>query len=51
MNWGKNRKNTADDIQTIINMMNEHPFTQDIVQTKGKPPMVILYNEEQLKEV
>ena len=50
-NTENNRKNTADDIQTIINTMNEHPFIQEIVQTKGKPPMVILYNEEQLKEV
>ena len=32
-------------------MTNDHPFIQEIVQTKGKPPMVILYNEEQLKEV
>ena len=50
-NTENNRKNTADDIQTIINMMNEHPFIQEIVQTKGKPPKVILYNEEQLKQV
>jgi hypothetical protein len=46
-----NRKNNADDVQTIMNMMNNHPFIQEIVQTKGKPPMVILYTEEQIKDV
>ena len=25
---GTNRKNTADDVQTIMDMMNEHPFIQ-----------------------
>ena len=45
------RKNTADDVQTIMNMMNDHPFIQEIVQIKGKPPMVILYTEDQLKDV
>jgi hypothetical protein len=46
-----NRKNNADDVQTIMNMMNDHNFIQEIVQTKGKPPMVILYTEEQVKDV
>jgi hypothetical protein len=46
-----NRKNNADDVQTIMNMMNDHPFIQEIVQTKGKPPMVIVYTEEQVKDV
>lgn len=48
---GTNRKNTADDVQTVINMMNDNPFIQEIVQMKGKPPMVILYTEDQLKDV
>jgi hypothetical protein len=25
---GTNRKNTADDVQTIMNMLNHHPFIQ-----------------------
>ena len=48
---GTNRKNTADDVQTIMNMLNHHPFIQEIVQTKGKPPMVILYTDDQLKDI
>ncbi len=48
---GANRKNTADDVQTIMNMMNDHPFIQEIVQIKGKPPMVILYTDDQMKDV
>ena len=46
----KYRKNTADDIQTLINMMNKSPYIQEIVQMKNKPPMVILYTEYQLKD-
>ena len=34
-----------------MNMMNNHPFIQEIVQMKGKPPMVILYTDDQLKDV
>ena len=46
-----NRKNTADDVQTLINMMNDNPYIQEIVQMKGKPPMVILYTDDQLKDL
>jgi hypothetical protein len=45
-----NRKN-ADDVQTLINMMNDNPYIQEIVQMKGKPPMVILYTDDQLKDM
>lgn len=45
------RKNTADDIITLLNMIHEHPFVQEIVQTKGKLPGVILYLKEQLQEM
>ncbi len=45
------RKNTADDIITLLNMIHEHPFVQEVVQTKGKPPAVILYLKEQLQEI
>ena len=30
---GTERKNTADDVQTIMNRMNDHPFIQEIVQS------------------
>ena len=46
-----NRKNTADDFQTFINMMNDHPYIQEVLQMKGKPPMAILYTNNQLKEI
>ena len=45
------RKNTADDIITLINNVHDHPFIQEIIQTKGKPPAVILYLKEQLDEI
>ena len=45
------QKNTADDIIALLNMIQEHPSIQEIVQTKGKPPGVILYLKEQLQEM
>ena len=45
------QKNTADDIIALLNMIHVHPFIQEIVQTKGKPPGVILYLKEQLQEM
>jgi hypothetical protein len=45
------RKNTADDIITLLNNMHDHPFIQEIIQTKGKPPAVILYLKEQIDEI
>ena len=32
-------------------MMNDNPYLQEIVQIKGKPPMVILYDDDQLKDL
>ena len=31
--------------------MNDNPYLQEIVQIKGKPPMVILYDDDQLKDL
>ena len=31
--------------------MNDYPCIQEVVQMKGKPPMAILYTDEQLKDV
>ena len=45
------RKNIADDVLSLLNMFHEHPFVQEIIQTKGKPPSVILYLKEQLQEI
>ena len=44
-------QNAADEIQTLLSDIHEHPFIQEIVQTKGKPPAVILYLEENLKDI
>jgi hypothetical protein len=45
------RKNTSDDIITLLNSVHDHPFIQAIIQTKGKPPAVILYLKEQIDEI
>ena len=42
---GQNRTNTADDVQSIINMIHDSPIIQEIIQGKGKPPSVILYTD------
>ena len=45
-----NKKNTADDVQNVMNMIStSHPFLKEIVQTSGKPPNLICYTEHQLK--
>ena len=42
-----NKKNTADDVQNVMNMIStSHPFLKEIVQTSGKPPDSILYNSQ-----
>ena len=53
-NKGHYRKNVADDIATVQTMLcgfHDHPFMQEIVQIKGKPASVILYLEDNLKEI
>jgi hypothetical protein len=45
------RKNIADDVLSLLNMFHKYPFVQEIIQTKGKPPSVILYLKEQLQEI
>ena len=44
-------QNVADEIQTLLSEMHEHPFIQEVIQTKGKPPCVIFYLEENLRDV
>ena len=45
------RVNIADDIQTVLSEFHEHPFMQEIIQTKGKPPSAILYLEDNLDDI
>ncbi len=44
-------QNVADEIQTLLSEMHDHPFIQEIIQTKGKPPSVILYLEDNLRDI
>ena len=47
-----NRQNTADDIQTILNLTSvENPFAREVVQLAGKPPNLICYTDNQLKHL
>jgi hypothetical protein len=41
-------QNVAHEIQTLLSEMHDHPFIQ-VIQTKGKPPSVILYLEDNLQ--
>ena len=45
------RVNVADDIQMVLSEFHEHPFMQEIIQQKGKPPCVILYLEDDLNDI
>ena len=44
-------KNIADEVQTLLSDVHEHPFIQEIIQTKGKPPSVILYLDDNLRDI
>lgn len=48
---GHYRKNIADEMQILLSDIHNHPFIQEIVQTKGKPPSIILYLENNLKDI
>jgi len=45
------RKNSADEIQAILSQLNDHPFVQNVVIQKGKPPGFILYVKDQLTDI
>ena len=45
------RKNAADHIMCIENMVQEHDFVRAVVHIKGISPSVILYTEQQIKDV
>ena len=46
-----NKRNNADDIQTLLSIMHDHEFIQVVIQEKGKPPSVILYTKPQLTDL
>ena len=45
------RKNQADHIMHVENMVHEHPFVQEVIHLKGFPPSVILYTEQQIQDI
>jgi hypothetical protein len=45
------KNNVADEVQALLTDIHEHPFIQEIVQTKGKPPCIILYLEDSLNDI
>jgi hypothetical protein len=47
----QSRNNNADDIQSVLSSMHDHPFIQEVVQQKGKPPMIVLYTEDQIRDI
>lgn len=45
------QQNVADEIQIILSEIHNHPFIQEVIQNKGKPPSVILYLEDNLRDI
>ena len=45
------QNNLADEVQALLTDIHKHPFIQEIVQTKGKPPRIILYLEDSLNDI
>ena len=45
------KNNVADEVQALLTDIHKHPFIQEIVQTKGKPPCVILYLYDSLNNI
>ena len=38
-------------MQTVLSQLHEHPFIQDVIQSKEKPPCVVLYLEDNLRDI
>ena len=45
------KRNFADKIQHLENLVNSHPFVQSILHSKDKVPSIILYTDEQLVDI
>lgn len=44
--------NNADDLQHLMSQLDEHPYMQEVVQSKGKPPCIIVYcTAEQMQDM
>lgn len=40
--------NIADEILEVLNMMNDHPFVQQVIHKKGQVPSIICHTDEQM---
>ncbi|KAL3880694.1 hypothetical protein ACJMK2_032914 [Sinanodonta woodiana] len=40
--------NIADEMLTIIGELHDNPFVQNVTVTKGRPVIIILYNDDQI---
>lgn len=40
--------NIADEILEVLNMMNDHPFVQQVIHNKGQVPSIIYHTDEQM---
>ena len=47
----QNRKNEADDIQTVLSLIVDHPYVQHVVASSSKTPNVILYGEDGIADL
>ena len=42
--------NVADEVLTVMGQIHDHPYVQEMVLTKGKQPVTILYSEDQMSD-
>ena len=47
----EHRQNAADELQHLLSLVQSHPYVQAVHTLKGKPPLVILYTEQQLRDL
>ena len=47
----ENKKNFADNIQRVENMVHSHPFVQSVIHNKNTIPSVICYTEEHILDI
>ena len=40
--------NIADDVLSVIGLLDAHPFVQKVIMMKGKAPTVVLYTDQQI---
>jgi hypothetical protein len=43
--------NNSDDLQHLLSILGDHPYMQEDIQLKGKPPCIIAYTSDQLQDL